>query len=270
GECDWSGSSTGRIGGASVHQPVGRTMVHVEAETGSRVDVSRDGNEASNEEHDEESREVYFGSAALMVVGCRYYSGVAHRGEYVTLVREPRNPYDSNAIRVDNMERNQVGHVKRAMAAALTPLMDSRVHAPRLEALVTTHGQRFYDLPITVSFYGPPESADFIFRGLKRFKTIVRMGGGLTREGYTGYTALEPGPSIVVQKINSDLVKTQKELDEMFDKLSVDTSALPVESACALVTPTLTVTLLPHQREGLAWMVQRERKPDSTGVSWWG
>ncbi|CAN0079280.1 unnamed protein product, partial [Laminaria digitata] len=35
-------------------------------------------------------------------------SGVAHRGEFVNLVREPRNPYDRNAIRVDNLATQQV------------------------------------------------------------------------------------------------------------------------------------------------------------------
>jgi SWI/SNF-related matrix-associated actin-dependent regulator of chromatin subfamily A3 len=42
----------------------------------------------------------------------RYYSGVAHPGEFVTLIREPNNPYDRNAIRVDNLRGEKVGHVK--------------------------------------------------------------------------------------------------------------------------------------------------------------
>jgi len=35
--------------------------------------------------------------------------GVAHPGEYVTLVREPHNSYDRNAIRVDNCSGEKVG-----------------------------------------------------------------------------------------------------------------------------------------------------------------
>lgn len=42
-------------------------------------------------------------------------SGVAHHGEYVDLVREPRNPYDSNAIRVDNLARQQVGELSNVV-----------------------------------------------------------------------------------------------------------------------------------------------------------
>eukprot|EP00170_Pyropia_yezoensis_P001465 contig_6460_g1469 len=37
----------------------------------------------------------------------RYYQGVVHQGEWVELVREPSNPYDANAIRVENMARVQ-------------------------------------------------------------------------------------------------------------------------------------------------------------------
>ena len=33
---------------------------------------------------------------------------MAHLGEFVNLVREPRNPYDRNAIRVDNLASQQV------------------------------------------------------------------------------------------------------------------------------------------------------------------
>lgn len=36
---------------------------------------------------------------------------MAHLGEFVDLVREPNNPYDRNAIRVDNLARQQVGLV---------------------------------------------------------------------------------------------------------------------------------------------------------------
>ncbi|OSX75589.1 hypothetical protein BU14_0230s0012 [Porphyra umbilicalis] len=38
----------------------------------------------------------------------RYYDGVIHQGEWVELVRQPHNPYDANAIRVDNMTGTQV------------------------------------------------------------------------------------------------------------------------------------------------------------------
>lgn len=42
----------------------------------------------------------------------------------VRLVREPHNPYDNNAIRVDNTRGEQVGHIERKKACQIAPLMD--------------------------------------------------------------------------------------------------------------------------------------------------
>ena len=63
-------------------------------------------------------------TCSLLIVGIRYYNGEAHAGEYVTLVREPHNPYDRNAIRVDNMAGEKVGHIKGTQAAILAPFLD--------------------------------------------------------------------------------------------------------------------------------------------------
>jgi hypothetical protein len=43
------------------------------------------------------------------IVGVQYYRGIATTGENLLFVREPRNPYDRNAIRVDNVANIQVG-----------------------------------------------------------------------------------------------------------------------------------------------------------------
>lgn len=43
----------------------------------------------------------------------------------VALEREPHNKYDRNAIKVVNVVRQQVGHIKRELASALAPIMDS-------------------------------------------------------------------------------------------------------------------------------------------------
>jgi len=43
------------------------------------------------------------------IVGIRYYRGIATKGENLLLAREPRNQYDCNAIRVDNVANVQVG-----------------------------------------------------------------------------------------------------------------------------------------------------------------
>jgi SWI/SNF-related matrix-associated actin-dependent regulator of chromatin subfamily A3 len=44
--------------------------------------------------------------------------------EMVSLVREPNNKFDQNAVKVVNVIGDQVGHIKREMAAALAPILD--------------------------------------------------------------------------------------------------------------------------------------------------
>ena len=74
-----------------------------------------------NDETREET-DVLYCSIDLMVVGCRYYSGMLYRGEMSDLVREPNNPYDPNAIRCDNIHGTQVGHIKREQVSYFIPL----------------------------------------------------------------------------------------------------------------------------------------------------
>ena len=64
------------------------------------------------------------------IVGVRYYNGRATIGESVVIRREPGNPYDSNAIRIDNVMNVQIGkHGKRKTD-----------HYPRLFSLISLKG----------------------------------------------------------------------------------------------------------------------------------
>lgn len=53
----------------------------------------------------------------------RYYNGFASPDEHVRLKREPQNPYDRNAIRVDNVMGAQIGHIPRQVSAKLAKYM---------------------------------------------------------------------------------------------------------------------------------------------------
>ena len=72
----------------------------------------------------EDDAEISFGSFRASIVGIRYYSGRVSNNEMVALRREPRNKYDRNAIRVDNIFGQQVGHIKREQAEVLATLVD--------------------------------------------------------------------------------------------------------------------------------------------------
>lgn len=64
-----------------------------------------------------------YGTVSTKVVGVRFYSGHATAGEFVVVRREPGNQYDANAIRIDNVMGQQIGHIPRIMAAKLAPFL---------------------------------------------------------------------------------------------------------------------------------------------------
>ncbi len=76
---------------------------------------------------DEGNGWVCVGAIDGKIVGIRYFDGYATMGEQVMIRREPGNPYDSNAIRVDNVQGTQIGHLPRNLAAKLAPLMVGHV-----------------------------------------------------------------------------------------------------------------------------------------------
>src|SRR5690349_8778258 len=88
---------------------------------------------------------------AAKIVGCRYYNGHINPEEMVVLVREPHNQYDRNAIRVDNVRADQIGHIPRGVAAKLAPFMDDR--SLMIEG-ATTGYKEVSDCPIALKLYG--------------------------------------------------------------------------------------------------------------------
>lgn len=81
------------------------------------------------QDHDEGSGWICVGIIEDKIVGVRYYNGMATPGEQVMIRREPGNPYDSNAIRINNVQEVQIGHLPRTLAAKLAPFMVSSVPA---------------------------------------------------------------------------------------------------------------------------------------------
>lgn len=51
----------------------------------------------------------HYGTVDNKIVGVRYYNGRATTGEFVVIRREPGNPYDKNAVRIDNVVNTQIG-----------------------------------------------------------------------------------------------------------------------------------------------------------------
>lgn len=99
---------------------------------------------------------------SFIYLSSQHYSGVAHVGEFVRFTREPDNPYDVNAIRIDTMENLQFGHVKGVMAAVLAPIMDAMgaddegedaYGLTSIDATVPTQ-PNYYNCNLEVEFWG--------------------------------------------------------------------------------------------------------------------
>ena len=73
------------------------------------------------------------GSIDGKIVGLRYYNGHATVGEQVLIKREPANPYDSNAVRIDNVQGTQIGHLPRNLASKLAPFLVCPLSSHRME-----------------------------------------------------------------------------------------------------------------------------------------
>ena len=111
------------------------------------------------------------------------------------LEREPRNPYDANAIRVLNMEGVQIGHVRRTFAAAFAPVMDDRSDtALTVEACIPHVPLNRFTLPLAVDFYGVPGTpgATLLQRQLHLSQCVSRppVTAAATRARWWGPVAL--------------------------------------------------------------------------------
>jgi SWI/SNF-related matrix-associated actin-dependent regulator of chromatin subfamily A3 len=201
--------------------------------------------------------EVCHGCLTTNIVGCRYYAGQAHAGEYAALVREPHNPYDANAVRVDNMAGQQVGHVNRQAAAALARVMDTL--GVRVEAVIPHDARNVFTLPTELAFYGRPESAAAVAELLRRHSLPLRHGSGAG-------TPAKAERSVVQSRVAHSGPRSQAELDALLEQL--DASAVPLARFNAEEeAPALRSTLFEHQLVGVAWMLARERDPDSRSAS---
>ena len=207
-------------------------------------DVVRDDDE--EEEDNEEGDWFPAGFVLGFVVGIRYYKGKAHPGEYVTLVREPNNGFDANAVRVDNLAGQMVGHIKRGLAGALAPILDQNI--AKLDGTIPSPGDRG-KIPIRIEFRVPTQD------NKTRLEAILRR----RRQKLLGTTNDVP----TIQTVRVDWRKLQKQqLDEVFDEQSNERFANLPEIPASELPWQQGTNLLSHQKMGIRWMVHRETASD--------
>ena len=118
---------------------------------------------------DDDNEPYLVGFVVSKIVGLKHYSGTLSGGERPSLVREPLNRFDTNAIAVHNSRGLQVGHIEGRTAKVLAPLLDcllvANPHVLVPGSRSSKAGTNFYNLPCQIHLFARPAAAA-IGRGL--------------------------------------------------------------------------------------------------------
>ncbi|KAF1650890.1 Helicase-like transcription factor, partial [Eudyptes chrysocome] len=212
--------------------------------------------DASGTEEDTDSA-ILYGTLRGSVVGLRYYTGIVNNNEMVALQREPNNPYDKNAVKVNNVNGDQVGHIKKELAAALAGIMDNKLAL--VEGVVPYGAKNAFTMPVQMSFWGREENKEAVLDHLKRHG--FKLAPPLKECGFgSKWISGRAGPSYsapVHAAVQLTTEQLKSEFDKLFEDLKEDDKTCEMEGAEAVGTP-----LLPHQKQALAWMVSCENSND--------
>uniref|UniRef100_A0A6Q2XWL0 Helicase-like transcription factor n=1 Tax=Esox lucius TaxID=8010 RepID=A0A6Q2XWL0_ESOLU len=185
----------------------------------------------------EPDTEILFGNLRGSVVGLRYYTGVVNKREMVSLVRQPQNPHDRNAVMVANVYGSQVGHIKRELAASLANIMDNNL--ARIDGVVPFGATNVFTMPVVLSFWGTEENRHAVVQQLSSHGFKLQTGSsGTNTHAHCANAASCVGICLTLCLKNA--------FDSLFEDLMEDKNG---EREAAVCTP-----LLPHQKQALSWM----------------
>ena len=196
---------------------------------------------ANDDDDDDDDMHHFIGTVKGAVVGVQHYRGIISKKEMLEFRREPKNKYDTNAIAVHNSAGDMVGHVPREIAATMAPLMDRNYII--MEAKTGTAVSAKYKLGVEFSVFCIERKRDYVSKALK----------GCYHVGFNASAAPPPpeagGPTGSSQSTQSTLVEGLWSLE------------CAPEPFVDLADPTATFkgTLMPYQRYGLTWMLEREK-----------
>ncbi|KAL8782498.1 MAG: hypothetical protein Q9213_005337 [Squamulea squamosa] len=234
-----------------------------------------------------------YGTLHTKIVGIQYYTGCATVGEFVSIRREPTNPYDANAIKVNNVMQDQIGHIPKQMAAKLARYMDAGSLFVE-GCLAGTKGA--YDCPIDLRLFGPSDREkkeelvnqlrrdklplDAIVQRakeekrkqieeLKKVKAAQKSGRVATGSGrqwdlnssQTYASSQSSGAGEPVQTVD-DIIETSqrinpREVGEIIEQFGAGEEALS-KMPMAEFPSRLATKLLPYQRQALFWLQAQE------------
>lgn len=289
-------ASSARSGYESVYSARGNSSLqplsqrHSEAERNAWLADEADVNEIVSSQDDAEGSDQlhHYGDQPTKIVGIQYYRGNANPGEQILMRREPGNPFDRNAIRIDNVSGQQIGHIPRQMAAKLAKYIDNRwLH---LEGQLAGN-KGAYDCPLTVHMYGPdPDSpegravrdkmvADRL--GTKALKEVekkrkakeqerlaaARRAAAASKSKYTNQATSAGGSSSNPVELTDILEASERinprEISGAAEKLGV--SEADLENMPLAAKPDgIQTAMLPYQLQALQWLLDQE-SPKSPG-----
>ena len=254
-----------------------------------------------------------YGTLQTKIVGVRYYNGYATMGEHVLIKREPGNQYDENAIRIDTVQRTQIGHLPRQIAAKLASYVDDG--SLFLSGRIAGHKGE-YDCPVEVELYGPsdPAAKAQLARQMKsdrlpvdelrrqeaaekelvaadkrrraaELKKVAKKGAGVapsigggqqwelgsSQSDFVGISSQGLGEAS--QSIEDFVLESERfnprEMGQVVEKYGAQEECL-AQMPMAEQPGRLSTGLLSYQRQGLAWLQDRENPevpaPGSTDV----
>ena len=260
------------------------------------ADIAREIDLTEDFDDDVYDNYMLYGILNTKIVGCRFYDGQATVGEYVRVKREPTNPYDSNAIRIDNVLRDQIGHIGRQVAAKLVPFVDN---GSLLVEGALTGPKTYYDCPIGLKLFGTndPVAGAALAQQMqeqklpiteynrsekerkkreqefdKQRKAREKAAAAMQKKGMTVFdnegpnrysnlgmasnSASQPEPGMD-QLLSGTSTFNPRDVQDAMKKVLLTEEALE-EMPMADQPPELATVLLPYQRQGLKWMLDHE------------
>ena len=107
-------------------------------------------------------------SFEALIVGRHLCKGAVSDGDWVSLIRDPEDPCDKNAIRVDNEAGEAIGNIEKDKSAVLSPFLDGN----RIRVLAQVyHGSNARVTPVTIFVSGISEDVDMVMNDLLVLKS---------------------------------------------------------------------------------------------------
>ncbi|KAE8795707.1 hypothetical protein D1007_29300 [Hordeum vulgare] len=201
---------------------------------------------------DDENEPYLVGFVVAKIVGLKYYTSTLSGGERPSLVREPLNRFDSNAIAVHNSRGRHVGHIEGRTAKVLAPLLDSHLVANTLivvpDGRSTKAGTSFYKLPCQIHLFARPAAADIVREAID--------GSGLVLIDPDHIEFSLSGSAFVQEQA----MKSGRDVDKLFARVGKEGGSRiePMEPPEDVVVSDL----FEHQKAALGWLVHREESCD--------